>query len=121
MIKSMSAQRNTLLLQFTFLFLPYGHYSLGFIPIKEGITPNPEQISYSSYRPQTALTLPAPLWQPVPLPAGAVKEAARFRDGPIFFKFFAFDIGDGMGIPPPPPMCFMVVSWLFTPLAPSSA
>lgn len=46
MIKSMSAQGNTLLLQFTFLFLPYSHYSLGFIPIKEGITPNPEQISY---------------------------------------------------------------------------
>lgn len=46
MIKSMSAQGNTLLLQFTFLFLPCSHYSLGFILIKEGITPDPEQISY---------------------------------------------------------------------------
>jgi len=46
MIKSMSAQRNTLLLQFTFLFLPCSHHSSGFVPVKEGITPDPEQISY---------------------------------------------------------------------------
>lgn len=45
-MKSMSAQGKMLLLQFTFLFLPYSHYSLGFIPIKEGITPSPKQISY---------------------------------------------------------------------------
>lgn len=46
MIKGMSAEGNTLLLQFTFLLLPCSHYSLGFIAIEEGIAPNPEQISY---------------------------------------------------------------------------